>query len=102
MKKRKVLLTALLAGCIFLNSAFTEEVADAKFVKLEADEIRSLDYSKSVSVGEVHSNHGRTGFDAEARINVGNFDFVCKIEYIDSKKTEYYKVEDLKTEFSDD
>lgn len=102
MKKRKVLLTALLASCIFLNSAFTEEVADAKFVKLEADELRSLDYSKSVSVGDVRSNHGRTGFDAEARMNVGNFDFVCKIEYIDSKKTEYYKVEDLKTEFADD
>ena len=85
MKKRKVLLTAVLASCIFLNSAFTEEVADAKFVKLEADELRSLDYSKSVSVGEARSNHRRTGFDAEARMNVVNFDIVCKIDYIDSQ-----------------
>lgn len=102
MKKRKVLLTAVLASCIFLNSAFTEELADAKFVKLEADELRSLDYSKSVSVGEARSNHGRTGFNAETRMNVGDFDFVCKIEYIDSKKTEYYKVEDLKAEYIDE
>jgi len=85
-----------------MNSAFSEDFAEPKFVKLERDEVKSLVYSKSVSVGKVCSNHGRSGFDAETSMNVGRYDFVCKIEYLDSNKTEYYKVEDLKTEHIED
>ena len=94
MKKRTKLITVALATCMFLNSALTKVFAEPKFVKLEQNEVKSLNYSKSVYLGDVRSNHGRTGFDAEARINVGDYNIICKIKYIDSNKIEYYKLED--------